>query len=156
MESRFEVWQNMGQGRVVLKKFDSRGRVTHEIISGGKTVHLTPEERVLNQEEAASEELDFFKNGFLAPVRLLDESDLAETADNPNIMSEEDIRTLFRTKSNWKKFDETVQGVSNVILLDRMLKMAEAEDATVRQVRKIHERISEISPNSVTDVESLS
>mgnify|MGYP003340307929 FL=1 len=68
-KSNQEAWKNVTPGTVAVLKFDKRGDLAHEIISGGKMVNLTPEERRINQEMCAEEELDFFTNGVLVPVR---------------------------------------------------------------------------------------
>jgi hypothetical protein len=143
--SELESWKNASLGRVVLKKYNQRGELADEMVTGGKVFHISPKERRINQEMAASPDLDFFQNGFLTPVRLIEtEEDAAELASNPNLLSEEDMRGLF--KGNWKAFDQKVQEISNLTTLKRMLEVAQEVDATIRQVDVVNARIQEIDP----------
>lgn len=143
-----ETWKNATLGRVAVAKIDRRGDIDHELVSGGGKILLTTDERIMNQEMAANDELDVFKNGTMVPVRLLDTTeDAAEIASNPNLKSEEDLRNMF--KLQWKKFETECATLSNLTTLLRLKEIAQEGDATVRQVNVIEARIAEVDPNAV-------
>lgn len=145
MSDEFETWKNATLGRVVLKKYNQRGELSDEMMPGGKVFHIKPAERRINQEMAALPELDMFQNGQLTPVRLIDtEEDAKEIASNPNLLSESEMRDLF--KGHWKTFESKVSEVSNLTTLERLLQVANEVDAKVRQVEVIQARIAEINP----------
>lgn len=149
--SEFESWKNSTPGRVVLKKYTQRGDLGDEMIAGGKVFHISPKERRINQEMAATPELDMFQNGFLTPVRLIEtEEDAKEIASNPNLMSETEMADLF--KGHWKTFESRVSEVSNLNTLNRLLEVASTVDAKVRQVEVIRARIEEISPEDHVEI----
>jgi len=149
-----ESWRNASEGYVVVGLYDRRGDVEHQIIPAGGTILLTPEDRSMSQDAAASEDLDIFSNGMMVPVRLLETTeDKAEIESNPNLKSEDDLKEMFSLQ--WKKFEAEVGLIGNVTTLSRLKQLAQSEgiDATVRQVNTIESRINELNPESaVTDV----
>lgn len=147
-----EAWKNAGLGLIVIKKTNQKGEFGEEAVPGGKVIQITPKDRRANSEMAAIEELDVFKNGMLTPIRLIDsEEDAKEIASNPNLMTEQDMKDLF--KSHWKTFENRIGEVANETTLTRLLEIGRAEDAKVRQVEAIEARLAEIRP--VTHVEVI-
>lgn len=142
-----ESWKNTTAGRIFLKKYNQRGELAAEMIPGGKVFQISPKERRINTEMAAGPELDFFSNGQLTPVRLIDtEEDAKEIASNPNLMAESEMVDLF--KGHWKSFEARVNDIGNLTTLQRLLEVAQSDavDAKVRQMEAIKARIDEISP----------
>lgn len=148
-----ETWKSDISGTIILRRLDHRGEMTRtEIVPAGKTFHITAEERRLNQEEVASPEFDVFRNGMLRPVRLLDSAeDARELAENPNVMSDTDMRSLL--KSHFKTFTSKLGEISNPFALERMLALATSPevDATISRVEAIKSRLNEVAPNHVPE-----
>jgi hypothetical protein len=147
-----ETWKNATQGTVYVLKSDRRGDLEHERVRSGGTILLTPDERAINQDKAANDGLDIFKNGIMVPVRLLDSTeDKAAIESNPNLKTEDELRAMF--KLQWKKFEAEVSEISNVTTLNRLRQIAMEGDATVRQVNVIESRIADVdSRKAVVDV----
>lgn len=148
-----ETWENATDGYIVVATLDRKGDKSHEIVPAGRTVAIAYEDRVMNQDMAADETLDVFKNGSMVPVRLLDTSeDKAEIADNPNLKTEGDLREMFNL--HWKQFDTEVASIGNKTTLLRLKQLAQDDDtgATVRQVNAIEGRLHELEPESAVDV----
>lgn len=140
-----EVWENRAAGLIYVKKYSELGRLVDVCVAGGRKVQLTPKERRINQEMCASDDLDVFQNGMLAPVRLIDsEADTGVLQNNSNAMSETAMKALF--KSQIKTFTTKVNEISNPIALQRLLEVASEVDATMRQVGVIRERLIAMSP----------
>lgn len=150
-----ETWKNERKGRLVIRKFDRlTGRTRDEIIGGGRTFHISPEERRLNEDMFAKAEYNFFRNGSLTPVRLLDsEEDAKELASNPQVMTASEMEELF--KAHWKTFDKRLAEISNLNTLERLLAVAGEVDATVKQVAQIEARIVELRPEPIAPVEAV-
>ena len=138
-----ETWKNASKGKRHVLKYDPKGNLTHEIVKPGGNVQLTTEEREINTDKAANDKLCIFKNGSMVPVILLDDNDLAEWSNSPNHMSDSDLKALFELQ--WKAFDQKIEEISNEYALARLLELAETEDVTVRQHKKIKERMQDIS-----------
>lgn len=138
-----ETWKNATKGKRHVLKYDPKGNLIHEIVKPGGSVQLTTEEREINVDKAANEKLCIFKNGSMVPVVLLDDADLATWNDSPNHMSDSDLKALFELQ--WKAFDQKIEEISNEYALTRLLELAESQDVTVRQHKKIKERMQDIS-----------
>lgn len=152
-DDKYETWKNATLGRVVLKKYNQKGELSDEMVAGHKVFHITPQERRINTEMAATAELDMFSNGQLTPVRLIDsEEDAKELASNPNLMSEDEMRDLF--KAHWKTFEARVSEISNLPALNRMLELASNNevDAKVRQLDAIKARIEDVNPTTHVEI----
>lgn len=143
MDSRREIWKSGIAGTISVLKFNRRGELASEVVRSGQACTLTTEERIINQEKAATADLDIFKNGMMVPVRILDDAeDAAEIAANPNLMAESEMNDLF--KAHWKTFENRVAQVSNPIVIQRLLQIAEAQDATVKQVNVLKVRMESL------------
>lgn len=152
MDAKVETWQNASRGIVWVRKQDRFGNMKDEVIRPGMKFTIGPDDRVFNQDMAASQDLDVFKNGRLVPVRLIDSSeDAKEIAANPNLISEADMRELF--SSHHKTFESRVNSITNVVALERMLSIAEEDDtdASVKQVSLLKERVAKLNPSSVVE-----
>ncbi len=149
-----EIWQNSTAGTRFVVKLDHKGDFKHEGVRSGQKVVLSTEERQINMERAASPKLDPFTNGSFTPVKLADGTeDAHEIASNPNLKSEAELRALF--KLQWQKFDKEISSISNPHALERLREIAEEEDATVRQMRAIEDRVSEVNPSKFVEVTAV-
>lgn len=145
-DKELEIWENATRGRIGVRKFNARGDLDTELVRAGGKVTLTPQERAINQEKAATAALDVFQNGHLTPVKLIDGTeDAREIASNPNLMGESDLRDLFKIRT-LKTFSAKVQEISNPMTLQRLLSMSDEEDlnATVKQVGLIKDRLAAV------------
>lgn len=151
MPEETERWENATKGRVVIRKFDARGNLGHEMVNAGRSINLTPQERKTNQEMAATEELDVFSNGTMQPLRLLEGTEEAkEIASNPNHLSDSDVKVL--VKGHHKTLEKRLVDISNPSALQRMLEVARVEDCSVSTVQKIQDRLMEVAPSLVQEV----
>lgn len=141
-----EIWENSSRATLMLKKIDTLGRVSDERLLPGRNAHLTPQERRYNQELAATPEMDFFQNGYLRPVKLLEDQEDTEVLQaNVNAMSEAQLRELFTERI--RAFSAKIAEVSNPIILERLLELASSTDATVKQVEVVKQRLEELRPS---------
>lgn len=140
--SEYETWRSSIPGTIVVKKYDRRGDVVEEVVLGNRSFQITPDERLFNQDLAATSEQDPFRNGMMQPVRLLDGTeDAAEIASNPNLLSESDMVTMF--KAHYKTFESRIKQITNISTLTRLREVAEEVDATMKQVGLIDLRLKE-------------
>lgn len=145
-----ETWKNATKGVVWVVKFDRFGNEQQEVIPAGRAFSLAKDERLINQDRAADENLDVFSNGMLVPVRLLEgDEDALDIANNPNLMGETDMGELF--KQHWKTFEAKVAKINNESTLLRLRDMADTLDASVKQAAIIEARIKEVAPASILD-----
>lgn len=151
-----ETWKNATKGRISVLKQDRWGNLEHKMIRGGETFTLTEAERQTNSDKAATPDLDFFRNGMLTPVRLVETAeDYKDIAENPNLLSEQDLKDLFDLQ--WKQFDAKLGEISNALLLRRLEALADGDEVnvTVRQQKAIKARLNEVIPSRAQEVDSV-
>lgn len=145
--AELETWQNVSRGRRGIKRIDSFGKTTTELVGPGRSVQLTRDERLYYQRNVATDDLDIFKNGALVPVQLIDEADQIEMASNPNLLGDSELEGLF--KLHWKKFEAEIARITNVYALERLVEMAESsEDISVKKYNVVMARLEEVKEAS--------
>lgn len=154
-EQTFETWKNVTKGRVyILRQNRLTGLTKHELVNSGRSFQISPDERRLNQENAANNDLDVFANGILCPVKLLDDAeDAKEIASNPNLLSDTDIKDLF--SAHYKTFEKKVAEIRNPATLDRLREVGKAEDAAISRMALIEARIDELTPKHETHSQTV-
>lgn len=146
-----ETWRNPGPGMVYVIRLDHRGELAQEeSLRAGATLTISAEERELLQRLPARPEQDFFTNGTLVPVHLIEGSDIAiAAAANPNLMSDGDMGKLVTGKGRSKEaadqaFRDRLVAISNPTALHRMLVMAQEMDAPYSRVMAVQARLVEV------------
>ncbi len=146
-QEKLEAWRNATAGRVIVQKYGVDGvTLRPEMISPGKTIHLSPLERKYNQEIAATEELDVFLNGRLQPVSLVDDDESSrQMAEHPNHITDDESVALF--ESSLEDFEKRLNLITNVSTVQRLISLAEDPDnnASFHQHRMLRERASNLA-----------
>lgn len=148
-EDNLETWRNASKGKAWVWVHNQIGERKDRMVPSGGKVQISPVDRQLNQEMAADESLDLFKNGVLVPVRLVESAeDFAEIEDNPNHITEDQVLALF--DAPWRTFDKQIGEITNRATIERMVALAEGDEtdaegeplvnATMRQVKVLRER----------------
>jgi hypothetical protein len=145
-----ETWKNQSAGRVVVRKRGEFGVETDEMVSGGKVLHIAATDRRMNQERAATEELDVFTNGMLTPMKLGDSAE--EFASNPNLLTEGDMRTIVR--SHPKTFEKRLREISNPVVVSKLLEVAREEDCTIKRIESIQAQLEAVSPINTVKIQT--
>jgi len=153
-----ETWSNIGKGDVFILTYDHKGALRSVPIRAGQSLTISVEERQLNQDRAASSDMDIFSNGRLAPMRLVDSADdYEEIASNPNHLTEADMLEILKSKG--KVFSQRLDEISNVIALERMHELAsdEAINVSMAQFRVLESRLAEVRGDvaEVSEVEVI-
>jgi len=150
-----ETWSNIGKGDVFILTYDHKGALRSVPIRAGQSLTISVEERQLNQDRAASADMDIFSNGRLAPMRLVDSADdYEEIASNPNHLTETDMIDILKTKG--KTFSQRLDDITNVIALERMHELASDESLNVSmaQFRALESRLAEVR-GDVADISEV-
>lgn len=145
---QLETWKNATKGRIVVQKLGALGQRRAEMIGPGRVIHITPQERRMNQELAANKDLDDFLNGRLQPIKL-DQSveDFAELTSNPNLLGDDaQVARLFTASDD--VFAERLSEIKNPASLERLLELAndDATGARVSQLKMIEARLAQVTP----------
>lgn len=145
IDADVETWRNTMPGTVVITRVGEYGRREVNLVKGGRTFQVTPQERRINQTAAASAEADIFTNGTLSPVTLLDDDpDTEALRSNPNTLKEEELPQLFVLRGD--EFAERVTQITTLPPIARLLEVARDPkfDASLSQYEALKSREMEL------------
>lgn len=145
-----ETWQSQARGRIVVKKRGEYGVEVEEMVAGGRKLVISTADRRMNQERAASMDLDVFSNGMLAPVKL--GASAGEFEQNANHLTESDMVEL--VKSHHKTFAKRLEEISNPVVVGKLLEIARREDVTLSRIESLEARADELDPNPTVKIKS--
>lgn len=142
MANEQETWENVGLGGIQIFKFGRNGNPEPFIVKGGAKISLTPDERVYNQDVASTEAGNFFGNGSLMPVRLVDTAaDYAEIVENPNHYADSDIEKLLALKVG--ELRAKLAEIDNPVTIRRVHEVAANTDLTTTKVQAVQDRFDD-------------
>jgi hypothetical protein len=144
METGVEIWENPTNSLVVTVKTDHLGQETRVQTRGGKQLHITPGDRALNEERIHDDKQNPFKNGFLAPVKLLDDDDPDAAAENPNHLTEDGLQELLSAPA--RDFAERLGKITSEPLLRRLRTLARDGDVRPKRQEAIQFRLDQVTP----------
>ena len=143
-----EVWMNPNAGVRYIQEQNFKGEFIAKEIAPGQKFTISTFDRMVNQEQAYSKDVDMFTNGTFSRVKLVESAeDYAELAENPNIMSESELEDIFGLTAT--QFKKKLAEIDNVRLLERLQELSQKEDlnVTVPQVKALEARLNEVSPD---------
>lgn len=142
-----ETWRNESESSFSLRRRKENGALESWIVSGRRVFHLTPIERRLNQMETAREADDPFRNGLFTNLMLVEgEADLAEVRDNPNQLSESQMRELY--DGPFRAMERRVAELANPVTLRRLHEVGVNMAAKVNKLAVVEARLSAVDPTS--------
>ena len=147
----FEIWENRNRSEIWINRTDFKGEIQSVRIPPGQRVEITPEDRIrYNQEAAWDSSLDWFSNGALSQVQLLDTAeDYEELVANPNTRSESEIKDLLNLNANELK--KELAKITSPLVLQRLKGYVESDEAdkadniTVAKVKAVNARFEELN-----------
>ena len=150
-----EIWKNPGLGSIYIQVDGPQG-VKSEKIGPGSSINIQTSDRQMNQAITADPANDFFTNGRLVPVRLIESAeDYEELSANPNLIGDAEIKNLLGVRG--AAFKKSIAEISNVAVLIRLKEFSESDETvTAAQIRSLDARIEELSPSPATSVNEVS
>jgi hypothetical protein len=139
-----EVWKNVTKGMRWFTRFDVTGREADGRVQGGRTFTLTPFERQINQEKAATKELDLFRNGTFVMVRGAEGTIEAEVR-SPNSLTQNDLSDLaIQVLAEPGDFEDILSGMEgSVPTLDRFKEFLIAHSAPSEVTERVQKAINQ-------------
>lgn len=144
MQSTLEVWKNTSLGPRWVVVFDLQGRETTRVISGETTFTITTFERQINQERAATPELDLFRDGTFVLVKGSKETQVSEV-ESPQSMTDAE---LVQFVNDVVYADGTVK--ERIVLLNERLDLIESPVTLQRMFEAF--AMNDDTPTSITAV----
>ena len=145
-----ETWRSNAGGLIFVKvrdPYDDRKMVDRSV-GPGEALVISSEERYLNQSAYVNQKYDFFSNGMLEPVRLVETAhDFAEIQVQPNLKTESDLQDIL--KMSVTKLKKEIAEISSLTVIDRLITMADADDSmTAGKIKALDERREELDPSN--------
>ena len=143
-----EVWLNPNAGYRYVQQQNFKGEMSAIEIGPGQKFSISTFDRMINQERTMQKENDMFTNGTFSRVKLVESAeDYAELADNPNIMSDSDLKSIFALGA--APFKKRLGEIENIRVIERLQVLSgdESLKVTVAQVNAITARLDEIAPD---------
>lgn len=142
MANEQETWENVGLGGIQIFKFGRNGNPEAHIVKGGGKISLSPDERVYNQDVASNDLGDFFRNGAMMPVRLVETAaDYAEIVENPNHYADSDIQKLLTLKVG--ELRSKLAEIDNPVTVRRIHEIASETDLTTTKTQAVQDRFDD-------------
>ena len=140
-----ETWENGKAGPIYIRTFHRGEERMSKVPSGGR-VSITPEEREMNQVRVMNDGQDFFTNGDLVPVRLVESAeDYEELASNPNLLGESELRDLFSLKVD--DFKDKVGEIQNLRVVERLIDIADEVPSVAKsKLVALNDKREELTP----------
>jgi hypothetical protein len=147
----FETWENKNRSEIWINRTDFKGEIQSVRIPPGQRIEITTDDRIrYNQEAAWDSSLDWFLNGALSQVHLLDTAeDYEELLSNPNTKSESELQDLLKLNANELK--KELAKITSPLVLQRLKAYVEsdevdkAENITVAKVKAVNARFEELN-----------
>jgi hypothetical protein len=127
-----ETWQNVAAGVNFIVQENRRGDEVPVSISGDRSFRLTTFDRMLTEDRIVDPRDNPFLNGSFRPVIV---PATVSINTNPNAMSEDDIKRLFKASN--VAWDEYMKVVTSPGTLKRMMDLAEQSDLSMRRYREL-------------------
>lgn len=143
-----EVWLNPNAGYRYVEQQNFKGEMAAVEIAPGQKFTISTFDRMINQERTIKKEDDMFTNGTFSRVKLIDTAeDYAELAENPNIMSDSDLESMFSLTT--AAFKKKLQEIENTRVIERLQRLSEKESlkASVAQQNALKARLDEVDPD---------
>lgn len=146
-----EIWENRNRSEFWVMKEDLSGQPQSVRVGPGKQIEISTYDRQRNQEQTIDPKFDWFTNGALSRVRLVDTADDKEDIEaNPNTKSEKELRDLLSLPANDLK--KELANITSPLVLARLKEFIEsdesdkAENLTVAKSKAVLARYDELHP----------
>ena len=139
-----ELWENITAPQYSILRFDIRGDLQHEMISGRRKFQVTTAERKITQDKILSEENDPFLNGAFRPIVV---PDSVSIQTNPNALGDDEIRSIL--VSSDVAWEEWMKVITSPDTIARMMEISEGiEGMTLKRYKELAGRLSDTRPKT--------
>jgi len=145
--AELEVWQNTSSGAKWYVCYDRQGRETTKVVKGGRTFTISSFERQINQDLAASPEMDLFRNGTFVLKKESAETDRAEI-ESPDALTDAEIEEMVREVMHGSvDIADVIADISSLVTMNRIYEALVVEDASASTIEKVKTKIAELDPS---------
>ncbi len=138
-----EVWRNTANGPRWYVTYDVHGRESSKVVPPNRTFTLTVFERQINQEKAASPELDLFRNGTFLLQKPSEETSEHEIT-SPNALTDQELEELaLNLTQGHDEVESVLERITTPNTLHRLMEQLVAEGADEEILAPVREKYHE-------------
>lgn len=115
-----EVWKNTAAGMRWCQVVDARGRENAKLVQSGRAFTITPFNRQLNQDMAASPKQDLFRNGTFVLVKAAKDTDMDEIESPDSLTDSEVLGLVHDILAKTLTAEQVVRDITSPIALNRI------------------------------------
>lgn len=139
-----EEWENIANPQHTIIRYDVRGDLKHEVITGRRRFHISTAERKVTQDRILLPVDDPFLNGSFRPVVVPDSVNF-ET--NPNALSDEEISSIL--VSSQLAWDGWMEVIDSPDTITRMMDLADTvEGFALSRYKQLGARLVDTRPKT--------
>jgi len=124
-----EVWKNQAAGMGWYKILDRQGHPIGKTVQGYRTFTLTPFDRQINQDEAASPEQDLFRNGRFVLIKPAADTHMDEIESSDSFTDAELSTLVHEVLAKDRTIEAAIHTVESGVTLGRIMEELVIEDA---------------------------
>jgi hypothetical protein len=142
-----EIWKNTTHGMRWCKMHDRAGNENTKLVNSKRTFSITPLDRQLNQDIAATPQLDLFRNGTFELVRKADDTNMDEIQSPDSLTEGEVVALSMEVMGNPEGIDFYLKDVSSPVALNRVLDQLVADGVDKSAVSYVKMKIAKFDPS---------
>ena len=135
-----EVWKNTAAGMRWYSVIDRQGREAGRTVYGGRTFTLTPFDRQINQEHAASAGQDLFRNGTFVLIRPAETTIEDEIRSSDSFTDAELSSLVHEVLAKNKTIEQAIYPINSPVTLGRLLEQLVLEEAPKSMIGPVKEK----------------
>lgn len=124
-----EVWKNAAAGKRYFIVLDRLGHETTRMANGGRTFTLTSFDRQINQERAATPQLDMFRNGSFVLVKSAKDTEEDEIRSANSLTDNEILSLVHEVMAGSETIEGAVFNIDSEQTLHRIYEALVLSDA---------------------------
>jgi hypothetical protein len=137
---RVEVWKNTAAGMRWYTTLDRLGNEKGKTVQGGRTFTLTPFDRQMNQDNAASPEQDLFRNGSFVLIKPAKETIMGEIESSDSLTDAELETMVHEVMAENVTIEAAVHFIDSPVTLHRIAEQLVISDAPQSAVAFVREK----------------
>jgi len=119
-DEKVEVWKNSAAGMRWCQTLDARGLEKAKLVQAGRVFTITPFDRQLNQDMAASPKQDLFRNGTFVLVKAAKNTEMTEI-ESPDSLTDSEVQGLVHDiLAKTLTAEQVVRDITSPIALNRI------------------------------------
>lgn len=143
-----EIWKNTTHGMRWCKQHDRGGNEVTKIVNSKRTFSITPLDRQLNQDIAATAELDLFRNGTFVLVKEADDTNHDEIQSPDSVTDDEIAALVMEVLGNPEGVDHYLKGINSPVALNRIYDQFVADDVDKSVIEYVKMKRAKFDPSA--------